>query len=503
MAFPRESGILLHPTSFPSRYGIGDLGSEAYRFVEFLADTGQRIWQILPLGPTGYGDSPYLAFSAMAGNPLLICPDRLRSDGLLTDADLADIPEFPQRVDYGWVMQVKMPLLRKACEAFQAQADPEYHKEFEQFCQEKADWLEDYALFRAISDAHNGENWNTWDASIAKREPAAMEEWRQKLASEVFYQKFIQFQFFRQWKTLKNYANEKGIQILGDLPIYVAFNSSDVWANPHLFCLDEETNQAKLVAGVPPDYFSATGQLWGNPIYNWEQMQQEDFRWWIQRFKVLLEYVDLLRIDHFRAFQAYWAVPGTETTAINGEWIEAPGREFFLRLRQELGSLPIVAEDLGLITPEVEELRDEFEFPGMKILHFAFDSDTNNPYLPFNYQRNCIAYTGTHDNDTTVGWFNKRSHEEQQRVIQYMGCTSSEGIHWDLIRLAFASVANQAIIPLQDLLGLDSDGRMNSPSQQEGNWNWRYWYGALNQEVRDRLRSLTERYGRLPKPWNE
>ncbi len=497
MSFPRESGILLHPTSFPSRFGIGDLGGAAYEFIDFMAQAGQRIWQILPLGPTGYGDSPYLAFSAMAGNPLMISPDRLKEDGLLSEEDFHGLPEFPQKVDFGWVHHVKMPLLRKACEAFQTQADPDRMKEFDQFCQEKADWLEDYALFRALKDAHDGADWNTWEASIASRQPEAMQEWRDKLASEVFFHKFMQFQFFRQWSALKQYANEKGIRIMGDVPIYVAFDSSDVWAYPQFFCLDEETKKPTLVAGVPPDYFSATGQLWGNPIYNWEELQKEDFRWWMQRFRSLFDMVDLVRIDHFRAFEAYWAVPGNETTAINGEWVKAPGREFFQRLRQELGGLPIVAEDLGLITPEVEELRDEFEFPGMKILHFAFDSGSDNPYLPFCYPRNCIVYTGTHDNDTTVGWFYKRSQEEQQRVINYLGCTSQDGIHWDLIRLAFSSVANQAIIPLQDLLGLDSDARMNAPSQQEGNWNWRYWYGALNSDIVGRLRYFTELYGRL------
>lgn len=500
MPFPRSSGILLHPTSFPSRFGIGDLGPEAYRFVDFLAATGQRYWQILPLGPTGYGDSPYQCFSANAGNPLMISPERLRDIGLLTDADFNDTPDFPLQVDFGWVIHAKTPLLRKACDNFQHQADSKLAADFEEFCQSKADWLDDYALFRAIKDAHGGISWHQWDRPIAHHKPEAIDQWYQKLAPEVFYHKFLQFEFFRQWTDLKHYANQKGIEIMGDLPIYLAHDSAEVWAHPDLFCLDEETGLPSLMAGVPPDYFSATGQLWGNPIYNWDYIQENDFKWWIQRFRGLFDRVDLVRIDHFRGFEAYWAVPLGEETAVNGEWKLAPGKELFKRLQQELGRLPIIAEDLGLITPEVEALRDEFEFPGMKVLHFAFDSETDNPYLPFNYDRNYVVYTGTHDNDTTVGWFNRRSPEEQGRVTRYLGCTSADGIHWDLMRLAFSSVANQAITPLQDVLGLDSDARMNEPSRAMGNWGWRYSADALTDEVGHRLRAMTELYGRVAQP---
>ncbi|GAB4369921.1 MAG: 4-alpha-glucanotransferase [Elainellaceae cyanobacterium] len=497
MPFPRSSGILLHPTSFPSRFGIGDLGPEAYRFVDFLAKAGQHYWQILPLGPTGYGDSPYQCFSSNAGNPLLISLERLRDVGLLSDDDLNGMPEFPLQVDYGWVIHAKLPLLRKACDNFRTGANPELKQAFDEFCQAKSDWLEDYALFRAIKDAHHGVSWHEWDSPIAHHEPQAIDEWRQKLASEIFYRKFFQFEFFRQWTELKQYANQRGIEVFGDLPIYLAHDSAEVWANPHLFCLDEATGLPSLMAGVPPDYFSATGQLWGNPIYNWERHQEEDFRWWVQRFRGLFERVDLVRIDHFRGFEAYWAVPQGEETAINGEWKLAPGKEFFTRLREELGSLPIIAEDLGLITPEVEALRAEFEFPGMKVLQFAFDSGADNPYLPFNSDRNYVVYTGTHDNDTTAGWFNKRSPEEQQRVTQYLSHTGSDGIHWDLTRMAFSSVANQAITPLQDLLGLDSDARMNEPSRAMGNWAWRYHPDSLTDQLADRLRHVTELYGRL------
>jgi 4-alpha-glucanotransferase len=496
MPFPRTSGVLLHPTSLPSRFGIGDMGEEAYRFVDFLVTSGQKIWQILPLGPTGYGDSPYQCFSAMAGNPLLISLEMLQGQGLLSAEDLASPPDFPLPVDFGWVIHIKLPLLQKACDNFRAKQDSQQNHAFEAFCQ-AADWLDDYALFMALKGEHGGASWQTWEPEIAQRKPEAIAQKRQALAAEIYCHKFLQFQFSQQWANLKQYANAKGIQILGDLPIYVAHDSAEVWARPEYFHLDEETGAPALMAGVPPDYFSATGQLWGNPIYNWERLQQENFGWWMQRFRVMLDCVDLIRIDHFRGFQAYWAVPQGEETAINGEWMEAPGTELFLQLKQELGSLPIIAEDLGFITPEVEALRDQFDFPGMKILQFAFDSGSDNPYLPFCYIPNTVVYTGTHDNNTTVGWFEERSPHEQHNVTQYLGDTSS-GIHWELIRLALSSVSNQAITPLQDILGLGTASRMNSPGQAERNWGWRYESGALTAEVSDRLRSLTQIYGRSP-----
>ncbi|MBD2495671.1 4-alpha-glucanotransferase [Nostoc sp. FACHB-280] len=501
MPFPRSSGILLHPTSFPSRFGIGDLGLAAYKFIDFLRESYQQYWQVLPLGPTGYGNSPYAAYSAMAGNPFLISPEKLQEQGLLAETDFANLPEFNNsQVDYDKVIGFKTQLLKIACKNFQSQATPLQQTEFAGFCDSKAYWLDDYALFMALKDAHEGASWHTWEPELVKREPAAIEQAKQQLSAEIFYYKFIQFEFFREWSELKTYANMSGIQIIGDIPIYVAQDSADVWSHPEIFCLDEETREPKLMAGVPPDYFSATGQLWGNPVYDWEELQNQNFKWWIGRFEAMLDYLDVIRIDHFRGFEAYWAVPQGEETAINGEWVKAPGDELFAAIKEALGKLPVLAEDLGVITPEVEALRDKYEFPGMKVLQFAFGSDPGNPFLPFNYSRNFVVYTGTHDNDTSVGWFDKANDYEKHNFLLYLGCISPEGVHWDLIRLALSSVANQAIIPLQDVLGLGTDARMNFPSVAEGNWGWRYHTEALSKELSDRLKTLTQLYGRAPQP---
>jgi 4-alpha-glucanotransferase len=497
MLASRSSGILLHPTSFPSRFGIGDLGKEAYQFLDFLEESKQQIWQILPLGPTGYGNSPYMCYSALAGNYLLVDLENLVEAGWLNPEDLRDIPEFPlDRVDYDLVIAYKTPLLQKAATNFQAKATAAELSVFQDFCQQQQ-WLNDYALFMALKDAHDGESWHLWESDIAQRQPEAMQQWRAKLSQEIYHHKFTQYLFFSQWQALKAYANEKGIKIFGDIPIYVSHDSADVWAQPEIFGLDEETGEVAQMAGVPPDYFSETGQLWGNPVYNWEQLAKTGFQWWIDRVKATLEQVDILRIDHFRGFEAFWAVPAGEETAINGEWIKAPGEELFTVLADKLGKLPIVAEDLGVITPEVEALRDRFQFPGMKILQFAFDSDRANPFLPFNYtQRNCVVYTGTHDNDTTVGWYTARSQEEQARVVDFLGCIVPEGIHWSLIRLAMSSVANTAIFPLQDIFGLGTDARMNTPSVAEGNWMWRYSADMLIPWLSNHLQHLTYLYGR-------
>ncbi len=502
MTSSRLSGLLLHPTSFPSRFGIGDLGHEAYRFVDFLAHTHQRLWQVLPLGPTGFGNSPYMCYSAMAGNPLLISPDQLKHKGLLQEEDFVNLPEFPlDWVDFNQLIPLKTALLEKACQNFQALLDAEEPTEmrtaFEEFCQEKAHWLDDYTLYMALKDDQEGKPWHQWDEELVHREPQALKECQERLKDRIFYHQFTQFEFFQQWQTLKAYANERRVEIIGDIPIYVAHDSADVWANRRNFRIDAETGEPELMAGVPPDYFSETGQLWGNPVYDWEYLEKTDFKWWINRFQTMLDYVDWIRIDHFRGFESFWAVPQGEETAINGEWLPTPGAAFFEKLQQTLGKLPVLAEDLGVITPEVEALRDRFEFPGMKVLHFAFGSDRGNPFLPYNLPRNCLIYTGTHDNNTTLGWFEKDLADwESERVVEYLGHLSPDGIHWDLIRLAFASVANWAIIPMQDLLGLDERARMNTPGQGEGNWGWRYREESISDWLRDRLQHLTDVYGR-------
>jgi 4-alpha-glucanotransferase len=496
----RASGVLLHPTSLPSRFGIGDLGENAYRFVDFLANSDQQIWQILPIGPTGYGNSPYLSYSALAGNPLLISPEILQQQDLLTQTELQHLPDFPlDQVDFEGVIRTKIPLLRRASDRFEAITDYETQEKFQRFCNRQNDWLSDYALFMSLKEAHQGKAWNQWSADIASRQPQAMVEWAAKLADDIFFHKFVQYQFFSQWQNLKQYANEQGVQLFGDIPIYVAHDSVDVWAHRDIFQLDPDTGEAALMAGVPPDYFSETGQLWGNPVYNWQALEETNFKWWIRRVEAILEYVDIIRIDHFRGFQAYWAVPQGETTAIKGTWLDAPGDKFFQLLEKQLGKLPIVAEDLGVITPEVEALRDKFSFPGMKILQFAFDSDRGNGFLPYNYtDRNCIVYTGTHDNDTTVGWFNERSPEAQANVVEYLGCVGEDGIHWAMIRLALSSVGNTAVLPFQDILGLGTDAKMNTPAQPTGNWGWRCRGEAFNDELSGRLKHLTYLYGRAP-----
>ncbi|MFM6058413.1 MAG: 4-alpha-glucanotransferase [Microcystis aeruginosa] len=498
MAFSRSSGILLHPTSHPGRYGIGELGREAYQFIDFLAQSGQKLWQILPLGPTGYGNSPYMSFSAIAGNHLLISLDILREKNLLSEADFEDIPDFPlDQVDFDKLIAWKIPLLRKAASNFVKGSDTILYKQFTGFCGGNADWLEDYALFMALSHAYQGKVWMEWPTEIRERHWGALETPKQELQEEIFLHKFLQFEFFEQWLALKRYANSLGIEIIGDIPIYVSHNSADVWANPQVFRLDPQTGNPLEVAGVPPDYFSETGQLWGNPLYDWDYLKNTGFDWWVRRLKGVLSLVDIIRIDHFRGLEAYWAVAFGQENAINGHWLKAPGYDLFNTIGSRLGKLPIIAEDLGDIDQAVLDFRDHFAFPGMKILHFAFGGDAGNPYLPFNVERNCVIYTGTHDNNTTVGWFQDNANDyEKARLYQYLGAPSGQGVAWDLIRLAYSSVANQAIVPLQDVLGLGSDARMNTPSVAEGNWSWRYRQEALTGEYSERLRDLVNFFGR-------
>ncbi len=497
MPFARASGILLHPTCLPSPYGIGDFGESAYRFVDFLAQSGQRLWQVLPLGPTGYGNSPYMSYSAIAGNPYLISPQLLQEAGLLTLEELAEFPPFPtERVDFARVIPYKMQLFRCAFARFMTSgADRE---EFDAFCCAEASWLDDYALFMALQQNNPDKTWNFWEPDIAQRHPRAIAHQRQILYSEVQFHKFLQFQFFQQWLKLKEYANQRNIQIIGDIPIYVSHHSADVWVNPQNFMLDPADGSVAWMAGVPPDYFSPTGQLWGNPVYNWEYLEESNFAWWVQRFQFLRRFVDLIRIDHFRGFEAFWQVPAGETTAIRGEWRKAPGKALFQTLVQELGELPILAEDLGVITPEVEELRRMFGFPGMRVLLFAFGGGSDNIHLPHHFVRNSLVYTGTHDNDTAVGWWQRASLQEKQFFYRYLtGYGAGEEINWALIRLALASVSDLAIIPLQDILGLDNGARMNKPGTAEGNWEWRLAsLDLLTDQISDRLRELTYLYSR-------
>jgi 4-alpha-glucanotransferase len=518
MKFNRSSGLLLHPTSFPGPYGIGDLGESAYKFVDFLIEAKQSLWQVLPLGPTGYGDSPYASFSSFAGNPLLINLDKLVEVGDLDPADLANIPEFPvDKIDYGWVIYWKVPLLEKAARNFLKGADAKRKAEFEAFCCEQAGWLDDFALFIAIKEQFDkkaqaedvfGAMWNNyWDKDIALRRPEALKRWREQEAEAIAIKKVLQYYFFQQWQAVRGYANEQGIKIIGDIPIFVAPDSVDVWANPDLFLLDEN-GQPTVVAGVPPDYFSETGQLWGNPLYDWPAMAKQGYRWWIDRIRATLNLVDIIRIDHFRGFEAYWEIPAGEETAIKGKWVKAPGTALFEAVERTLGMLPILAEDLGVITPEVVALRERFNFPGMKILQFAFDSkeagglNATNSFLPHNHTYNAVVYTGTHDNDTTKGWYRERTPEEKDLIRRYLA-RPDDDIVWDFIRMAMASVACFAIVPMQDTLNLDTDARMNTPSTLGGNWAWRYRPEALNGWVSTRLKELVNLYGRDPALWEE
>jgi len=506
MNFPRSSGILLHPTSLPGPFGIGDLGPQAYAFADFLEAAGQSLWQVLPLGPTGYGDSPYACYSAFAGNTLLISPEQLIADGLLTSENLGATPSGnDERIDFEAVHKYKDSLLRHAFTSFRNPTDSELRSAFARFCVQHAAWLDDYALFRALKDEHGGVAWNEWEPALVRREARALETARQRLSEQVEAQKFYQFLFFRQWFALKASCNRRGIKLVGDIPIFVAHDSADVWTNPDQFKLNEDGTPI-VVAGVPPDYFSATGQLWGNPLYNWEQMQVDGFKWWIDRVSATLETFDIARIDHFRGFAACWEIPGGDKTAERGSWVTAPGRELFTAIREALGQVPIIAEDLGVITPDVEALRDGFGFPGMRILQFGFSSDTKNLDLPHNYHQNVVVYTGTHDNDTAVGWFSsvagagstrdaQQIEREREFCLKYLDTDGAE-IHWDFIRAVLASVANTAVVPLQDVLGLGTDARMNLPNTTEGNWAWRFKASALTREIEMRLNGLSQLYGR-------
>lgn len=507
MKFLRSSGVLLHPTSLPGGHGIGDFGPEAYHFIDFLHSAGQKLWQVLPLNPTGYADSPFQCFSASAGNPLLISLDHLAEQGMLGKNDLQSVPSFPaETVDYGAAAAFKTPLLHKAARDFFAGASEDNRREFQQFVQTHAWWLDDFALFMAVKEEQDLRAWTKWPRPIATRQDEAIRRKKEELASTIDAHKFFQYVFFQQWQKLRAYGRERNIRIVGDVPIYVAHDSADVWANPQFFLLDESGNPFKI-AGVPPDYFSATGQCWGNPIYHWPRIKETGFQWWVERIRAALHFYDFIRIDHFRGFEAYWEVPANETTAVNGRWVKAPGAELFSVLQKEFGALPVIAENLGVITPEVEALRHEFELPGMAILQFAFGNDPQAPtFKPHNYVHNLVAYTGTHDNDTVVGWWTSsgkgdstrtaedviKEHEYARAYLHF----EDDPIQWVLIRAIMSSVANIAIAPMQDILGLGSEARMNLPGVPSGYWKWRMKPSAANQEIAAMLKELVTLYSR-------
>ncbi len=494
MAFPRASGLLLHPTSLPGRYGIGDLGPSCHAWIDFLKSAQQKLWQILPLGPTGYGDSPYQSFSAFAGNPYLVSPDALFADGLLNRADLNDVPAFPAAsVDFGAVITWKLEILERAFARFESTRGP-LRQEFEAFARAHENWLDDYALFMALKHTLST-SWIDWDEDLALRRPAALAAARSRLHRDIDVQRFHQFVFFRQWHAVREHARSAGVRIIGDIPIFVAYDSADVWARRELFMLDAH-GRSTVVAGVPPDYFAPTGQLWGNPLYQWDAIAADGYAWWIERFRATLEMVDIVRLDHFRGFEAYWEIPGDALTAETGSWVKGPGRALFDALRAALGELPILAEDLGNITPEVIALRDAFDLPGMKITQFAFGSDAQEPFLPHNFTHNCAAYTGSHDNDTTRGWYEAGATPAEQDFARRYMRTDGQDIAWDLIRLVFASVADTAVVPLQDVLDKGGEGRMNLPGRIAGNWGWRYAEGELTARHAERLAELVTLYGR-------
>jgi len=524
----RAAGVLAHPTSFPSRYGIGDLGAGAYDFINFLESAKQKLWQVLPLGPTGFGDSPYQSFSAFAGNPYLVSPDELVKEGWLTADDVVDVPHFDgNSVDYGPVINYKMGLFRRAYERFLTKATEEQQKKYGKFCAKHKSWLEDYALFSAIkayliegrknewetpellayekamkkfltpdqvNDYYYGAAWSSWPANIAGREKAALKEVSGGLEKEIGFVKFLQYEFFRQWDAVKAYANKKNVRIIGDIPIFVALDSADVWANPSLYSLKD--NWPTAVAGVPPDYFSETGQLWGNPLYNWAEHKKDGYAWWCSRVAAVLNMVDIVRIDHFRGFEAYWSVPAGDKTALKGKWVKGPGKPLFDALKKHLKGLPIIAEDLGVITEKVNKLRTDFGLPGMRVLQFAFHPEHKSIYLPHLYDNSqTIVYTGTHDNNTTIGWYDTATEAEKDYLRRYLN-VSGNNVAWDLIRLAMASSGVLAIVPVQDILNLNGDARMNQPGQATGWWRFRYTQGTLTDEHAARLGYLTELYHR-------
>ncbi len=498
MKFPRSSGILLHPTCFPGTPGIGTLGTWAHRWLDFLADAGQTVWQVLPLGPTGYGDSPYQSYSSHAGNIYLIDLDQCIEQGLLTQQELGQVPERPpHQVDYCLMYEWKRPLLYQMASHFQDRASEDALENYRQFCAQKGHWLEDFALFMACKEAHEGRPWTEWPKPLKTRSERSLTSFVKKNAEMIENQKVLQFLFFEQWSKVRQYANERRIRILGDLPIFVALDSADAWVCPELFHFDEEL-ALEVVAGVPPDYFSADGQLWGNPLYRWDKHKKTGYKWWLQRLSSALELYDMLRVDHFRGFEAYWEVPAGEETARNGRWVKGPGSHFFKKVLKEFPDTPIVAEDLGDISDEVRELRDQFELPGMLVLQFAFGGGPDNAFLPHHHEKNFVVYTGTHDNDTTLGWY-VQSASQEERGFFHQYCGNPRHVVQTVIRLALNSCAHTAIVPFQDWLGLGSPARMNTPSEASRNWQWRFPESLFTRQLMQLIRTMTYASDRFPK----
>ena len=491
----RSSGIIMHIASLPGKYGIGTFGKEAYKFADFLKKSGQRYWQILPLGPTSFGDSPYQSFSAFAGNPYFIDFDILTEDGLLQkkDYDTINFGDNEEQIDYAIIFKEKMKVLRIAYSRFKGD------KDFESFKEENKFWLDDYTLYMSVKQKFDLKSWHEWDDDIKHRTEDSIKKYKNELKEEIDFWNFTQYEFFNQWKKLKEYTNKLGVEIIGDIPIYVSEDSADVWSNPDAFALDKETLKPIKVAGCPPDIFSEDGQLWGNPIYNWDYMDKTNYKWWIQRFKSSLEMYDVIRIDHFRGFEAFWQIPYGEETAINGKWVKGPNIELFEAVEEELGEINIIAEDLGYMTDELEEFRENTGYPGMKLLQFAFDLEEESPYLPYNYyDTNCVVYTGTHDNDTIMGWLEESGNPDEVEFCKdYFKLTEEEGYNWGVIRGAWSSTANLAITTIQDFLGYGSTSRMNTPSTL-GWWKWRVEEGVLDEELAEKIHDITSLYGRIP-----
>lgn len=492
----RTSGVLMPISSIPSPYGIGTMGKQARKFVDFLVKGGQKYWQILPICPTSYGDSPYQSFSSFAGNPYFIDLEYLCKDKLLTKKECESFQwgSNPKYVDYGIMYESRYALLRKVYARF-TKKEPQ---DFEKFCENEKQWLDDYALFMALKDANGGQAWSNWDKSLRLREKKAMEEATEKYSEEIRFYKMLQYLFYQQWNALKTYANEAGIEIIGDVPIYVAGDSADVWANPDQFYLDENLEPIE-VAGCPPDAFSDDGQLWGNPLFRWDVMKKDGYTWWTRRIKAMSELYDIIRIDHFRGFDSFYAIPAKDDTAKNGQWKQGPGMDLFCELEKKLGKLPIIVEDLGFLTPSVHKLLKDSGFPGMKVIQFAFDSREESDYLPHTYTNHCVVYTGTHDNDTVMGWMKTAPKASVKYAKEYLNLTKEEGYNWGMMRAAWSSVADMAIVPMQDILGLGSEARINTPSTLGNNWKWRATPEQIDAKVAKKLYHYMQMYGRVDK----